>query len=82
MPGPWATPWRTSKQAGLWQTRERRPCSGRVIGEALLSLYALGGVWFAWQSGSRGIAHFGFLAAACFVNRSGFSLRKPACHRA
>lgn len=41
--------------------------------ECTLGLYALGGVWFAWQAGHTGIAHFGLLAAASFLYMGGCS---------
>ncbi len=42
--------------------------------EFALGLYALVGVWFAWQAGHAGIAHFGLLAAASFLYMGGWSL--------
>jgi cellulose synthase/poly-beta-1,6-N-acetylglucosamine synthase-like glycosyltransferase len=44
--------------------------------ECALGFYALGGVWFAWQAGHTGIAHFGLLAAASFLYMGGWSLKE------
>ena len=41
--------------------------------ECALGLYALVGVWFAWQAGHTGIAHFGLLASASFLYMGGWS---------
>lgn len=65
---------RTPKRGDCEKQRYRVKFPVPPVLECAIGLYALVGVWFAWQSGHTGIAQFGLLAAASFLYMGGWSL--------